>query len=256
MGFSNSMTRLLNKIERRLGTSVMNLPDHLKKEKWADVIYEDSLVTFSRFFPHCIAYNLDPKTSKTKEKDVYFIDEDNIGGDVEILGVKDLDFNKLANTNINVSHGGIHGSYHTHIYSADQIAMAQLSADLYSIQNTGLYLEYIPPNKIRTSTITGADIVSGLTMLPLELLVVHPKNLNTISPTKMEVFEKLAIIDVKIFLYQELKHFDNLETVYSNIELKIDDWSNSDSDREDFISFLEDSYVSSANDNQPLIYTV
>ena len=44
-GFSNNMTLLLNKIERRLGVSVLNLPDDLKKEKWADnIMIPDTLV--------------------------------------------------------------------------------------------------------------------------------------------------------------------------------------------------------------------
>ena len=39
MPMANEMTKLLNKIERRLGTSQMNLPDYLSKDVWArDVI--------------------------------------------------------------------------------------------------------------------------------------------------------------------------------------------------------------------------
>ena len=46
-GFANNMTKLLNKIERRLGTRPLNLPEHLQKDKWVDVIKEETLVTYS-----------------------------------------------------------------------------------------------------------------------------------------------------------------------------------------------------------------
>ena len=52
MPMANEMTKLLNKIERRLGTSQMNLPDYLSKDVWArDVICNETLDTFSRYFP-------------------------------------------------------------------------------------------------------------------------------------------------------------------------------------------------------------
>ena len=51
--FANNMTLLLNKIENRLGTDMLNLPDHLKKETWAErVVIPDTLVTWSRYFPY------------------------------------------------------------------------------------------------------------------------------------------------------------------------------------------------------------
>ena len=38
---SNRMTALLNKIERRLGTRALNLPDYLTKDKWATEVIEN-----------------------------------------------------------------------------------------------------------------------------------------------------------------------------------------------------------------------
>ena len=57
-GYSNNMTLLLEKIEWRLGTQQLNLPDHLGKDKWADIIIKDTLVTFSRYYPHQVRYIL------------------------------------------------------------------------------------------------------------------------------------------------------------------------------------------------------
>ena len=40
---ANRMTKVLNKIERRLGLSMLPLPDKLSKDKWAEIIEEDSI---------------------------------------------------------------------------------------------------------------------------------------------------------------------------------------------------------------------
>ena len=54
MAMANDMSLLLTKIERRLGlTPLMDaLPGDIKKDKWADIIMQDTLVTFSRYYPH------------------------------------------------------------------------------------------------------------------------------------------------------------------------------------------------------------
>ena len=54
MALSNDMTKLLDKIERRLGLIPLqpHLPENMQKSHWSDIINQDSLVTFSRFFPN------------------------------------------------------------------------------------------------------------------------------------------------------------------------------------------------------------
>ena len=54
MALANSMTLLLDKIERRLGLIPLSqfLPENMQKPKWADVIQQDTLVEFSRYFPN------------------------------------------------------------------------------------------------------------------------------------------------------------------------------------------------------------
>ena len=59
MPMANRMTKLLNKIERRIGTRWLNLPDDMGKDVWArEVIAVDTIDTFSRFFPHKMLYYL------------------------------------------------------------------------------------------------------------------------------------------------------------------------------------------------------
>jgi hypothetical protein len=75
----------------------------------------------------------------------------------------------------------------------------------------------------------------------------------TIEPTKMETFEQLAEADVANFLYQNLKYYEGLETVYASIDMKLSDLQDKASKRDDIVSKLEESYVSASNKNQPLM---
>ena len=67
----NKMNQLLSKIERRLGTKPLMLPEDISKDKWADeVIIPDTITTFSRFFPHMVRIRID--ASPENKKDGYF----------------------------------------------------------------------------------------------------------------------------------------------------------------------------------------
>ena len=82
MPMANSMTLLLNKIERRLGTQQLNLPDYMSKNVWAkEVICNDTLDTFSRYLPNKMPYVIGPEN---KKNDYYLIDE-SICNNVQIL---------------------------------------------------------------------------------------------------------------------------------------------------------------------------
>ena len=85
MAPNNKMSKLLDKIERRLGTKMLNLPDELSKDSWAnEVIANETLDTFSRFFPNELKVILDK--SMRIGKGWYIIDSVVPDG-VEILGV-------------------------------------------------------------------------------------------------------------------------------------------------------------------------
>lgn len=253
MELPTSMTLLLNKIERRLGTEVMNLPDHLDKKVWGHIIIEDTLTTFSRFFPHKLPYIIDTIEDKGKDG-FYYIDQNKIPGDITILGIRDLSFERLATESIGSSYGFNHDPYVSN--RSEDVLAYQMRADNYSYTNNGIYIEFIPPNKLYIQNALYQDIFSGSRYINIEIFVKHANSLATISPTKMETFEELAILDIEIFLYNGLKFFENIETVYVNIDLKIQEWQNALNDRKDFVEKLKDQYVSAANQFQPMIFTV
>lgn len=253
---TNKMNNLLNKIERRLGTRQLNLPDYLQKDNWAkDVIANDTLDTFSRFFPNSMHITLD---LSQRRKDGYYIIDKYIPENIEILGVRDIDWALFSRDSLRLQEAQGYGTYDfmTNNYGLDDIALLQMRADHMSMFNNQIFIDFKPPNMIKVSTVTGADITRGMKSYPIEILIKHAPNLMTIPSTMMEIFEELAEADVARFLYEELKYFDGLETVFANIDMKISDLESKASRREDIVQRLDEAHVSAANKNQPLIFTI
>lgn len=253
---SNKMNALLNKLERRLGTKQLNLPDYMSKSVWADeVIANETLDTFSRYYPNSMRLTLD---LSQKNKDGYYLIDEYIPDNVEVLGVRDIDWSTFSRDSLKLQEAQGYGTYDfmTNNYGMDDIMLLQMRANLMSVFNNQIFVEYKAPNMVKISTITGADITRSMQSFPIEVFIKHAPNLMTIPPTMMETFEELAEADVAKFLYENLKYYDGLETVYANMDLKISDLEQKASKRDDVVQKLEDNYVSAANSKQPLMFTV
>lgn len=256
----NKMNLLLNKIERRLGTKPLMLPEDIAKNTWVDeVIVPDTLLTFSRYFPHMVQIKIDTN-DKTKKKDGYFLIDTNLLGGQEILAVKDINWSIYGREDGGLAQQSGLGYFDYmsayNNYSMDDVMLLQARADMTSIFNNTIFVDFKEPNRIRLQSVTYGDITGGLGTIPLDVFVCHPPNLMTISPTKMGVFENLATADVASFLVAYLQHYDGLETVFAGVDLKLNSLENWAGRREDYVNELKEAYVSPSNDNQPLMYTV
>ena len=250
---ANQMTLLLNKIERRLGLKVLTLPEGLTKDNWAEVIIEDTIPTFSRYFPHKITTIID----NTCEKDGFFFIDKDVPEGCKIIGVKDIDW-QAYRCDPRFDRYGINFATFDFIsrdYGIDDVAFTQTSADFMSLFNLGIYIVFDPPNKIKLESVNGSP-VSRYRPFPLQIFIEHPANLMTISPTMMETFESLAQCDVAIFLYQQLKYFDDFDTTYAQLQLKLDTLQSWADRREDLVNKLDEAHTTTANFDQTLIMTV
>lgn len=255
-GYSNNMSKLINKIEGRLGLRGIPMPEGYTKDDWASkIIIPDSLTTFSRYYPREIPYHVGP--DNPKKDGWYYIDENRIGGpDVEILGVKDLDWFSLTNRIHTQSYGMVDMFGSSGLYNPETILTYQVSADYGSLFDQGIYIDIQEPNKFRLVSTLGQDVNQMIPDFTLYVFIKHSPNLTTISPTMMEIFEDLAQADVALYLYHELKYFDGLETVYATLDLKLDDLRDWATKRNDVIEKLDEHHVSSSNSAQPMIWTV
>lgn len=252
----NKMNALLNKIERRLGTKQLNLPDDICKSVWAEeVIANETLDTFSRYFPNSMHIQI---SLAQRRRDGYYLIDEYVPEGVEVIGVRDIDWSLFSRDSLRLQEAQGYGTYDfmTNNYGLDDIALLQMRADHMSLFNNQIFVEYRPPNMVKISTVTGADITRGMNSFPLEIFIKHAPNLMTIPPSMMEIFEELAEADVAKFLYENLKYYEGLETVFANIDIKIGDLESKASKRDEIIERLDDAHVSAANAHQPLIFTV
>lgn len=255
----NEMTRLLNKIERRLGLKAINLPEDISKDTWCEeVIAEDTMPTFSRFFPHCHTIFLGKSTPKDKFG-YYLISEDMVDG-AKILGFKDINWQKFAQPALSGAAYASLGIYDEinsmSDYTFDDVALTQCTLDLNSVFNTQIIPDFQMPNRVKFMMSGQRVYEIPYEQLPVDVLVEHPLNLMTIPPTMMETFEKLAIADTAAFIYEYLKYFDGLETIFTNVDLKMDEIQRRAEQRDEIVQYLQENYVSPANRNQPVIMTI
>lgn len=263
MALANDMTTLLNKIERRLGLIQLTpfLPEYLQKPEWANVIETDTMVTFSRYFPYEFKMTINDDTCY-KEKDSsgttwYYIKDELLEG-VKLLGIKDIDWMDYSTNNNSLGATSLGGGYYYPNFACpeatfDSVISLQMAADMSSLYNRGVYIDFKYPNKFAVKGLGNTNY--DLNTFVVILLVQH-RSLSTISPTKMEVFESLAQADIANFLWMNLRYDDGLETAYINIDLKLAELQDHAQRRDGVIEELKNGYVSASNDNQPLIWTV
>ncbi len=251
MAMINKMSELCDKIERRLGTKPLTLPNEIAKDTWPDIIIHDSIDTFSRYFPRKITIQL---TADMKKNGWYYIDS-KLPDNIEIIGIQDIDWASFAQDTLGASQYAGYGYYDnmatTGLIGAGDIMQLQGVANLESFYNNGIFLEEELPNKVRFKTTN--NVVVNVDNYPLNIFVKHAPNLMTISQTMMETFEKLAMADVATAIFEYLKYYENVDTIFANVNFKLDSIEDKAKMREDVVQELKDAYVNPANTGQPII---
>ena len=236
--YQNNISKLIDKIERRLGLLALtpHLPDSMNKNVWGDIIKEDSLLTYSRYLPRKFSFKVTEETAPYKDG-WYYINEDFVGESV-ILGVGDIDWQTYNQNSAGLAYG----------YGAMDSGM---SASLFCNQ---VIPEFSPPNKIRLVAVGNQNV--RIKNFNIILYLKHFDSLVSIAPTAMEKFEQLCQADIALFLSNNLKYWDGLETVFATIDLKLSSLESEAGKRDNIIDYLEQSYVSAGNKAIPLIMTV
>lgn len=261
---ANDMTALLDKIERRLGLIPLSshLPEGMQKSDWAKIITEDTLVEFSRFFPNRFKMIINDDTCDKKlDPDTntmwYYIKDEILQG-CKLLGVMDIDWTDTSSANSSLTNGSIGTYYYPSgmpcpVATFESILALQSAADFASLYNRGIVIDFQYPNRFCLKGIGNTNY--DLSQFIVILLVEH-KSINTISPTMMSIFEQLAQSDVARYLYMNLRYYDNLETAYINIDLKLSELQDEAQKRDTIIEKLDEAHVTPSNSNTPYIWTV
>lgn len=231
-----STSRVITSIKMDLGVYGLALPFDNPDEALLNVIKIKTLPTFSQFSPYYMTFmintsELQSSNNTTYQSKIFTIP--NMFGDRDILFVRsvELDISELADGYVDPIYIGNEINY-------EDLMTAQLTANLMSVAIPAVTFKFHPPNKLELFN-------SGLAYdnkYKVTVALEHSENLTTIPKTSWTSFMKLATLDVKKFLYDNLKLYGNLQTAYGNIDIKIDDWSNAEQERNDLIREWEDSW--------------
>jgi hypothetical protein len=256
-GYQNNLSKLIDKIERRLGLLPLtpHLPKEFGKDAWADVIKDDTLLTYSRYCPRRFSFKVTEQTAP-KRGGWYYIDEDYVGSQT-ILGVGDIDWTVFGNRSIGLAQTFGYGTVDAGLaanFTLDDILGMKNRADYASMFSNQLIPEFEAPNKIRLVATGNYDVDIG--EFNIFLLLKHYESLVSIPATAMEKFEQLAQADIANFLVNNLKYWDGFETIFSTVDLKLSNLESEASKRESIIDYYESNYVSAGNKAIPLIMTI
>ena len=99
-----------------------------------------------------------------------------------------------------------------------------------------LLFHYYPPRKVQLYNVLCSS------QLVFEIGLMHDKNLNSITTTMEESFHDLAELDVKDALYQMMKHYNEIQTAYGTIQMKLEDWQNAADQRKQLLDDWNNMY--------------
>ena len=229
-------SQLITSIKMDLGVYGLRLPFENGDQSIMDVIKLKTLKTFSTFYPQIhkmtVDFSKDLECIKQEyTESIYRIPEDMFGGR-EILYIRNIGLkNKL------MGNGYIAPIFDGSVETFNSLMMTQANANLASISAPPITFKFEPPNLIYLY-----NIATSYGVIDIEFGIEHAENLSTIPQTAWETFYELALLDVKRFLYNTMKHYSELNTAFGTINLKIDDWSNAESERKDLVEKFKDIY--------------
>lgn len=235
-----NMSKLISSIKLDMGLMAMATPFDNLDNLIREIIIIRTLPIFNEMYPNNVPLLIDTNElellERRPESSVYVLPD--VFGDAEIMMV----------TNMEAVYDETRYSsdYNTSIFAYgmtpcfcgyQELMMAQAQANMLSAASKGPTFKFIPPNMI--------EIFTGYSMgnnYRLTIALSHAENLSTIPATCYTSFLKLATLDVKVYLYNTLIHYDNLSTAYGQLSLNIDRWSGAEDDRRSLIEKWEQTY--------------
>lgn len=209
-------TRLIQYIEAKLGYKFTELEvDHNEILKY---IRNFTLPEYSKYFPYIQRIQLSNCPRAEGFENAFYV-----VSDLEIIGIE-----KVLRSNVDYIDPSI--MTRDNFYTGDPF-LGQMQADAISqVKNPITHRFYNDCNII--------ELYPTTTMYDNAIILckcVHADNFATIGIDMEDYFKKLALLDVKSMLYQMRHRFSNLQTVYGEIELFIDDLSDAEEKKEDLL---------------------
>lgn len=233
-------TSLLRHIKMMLGAPYKVLP--ISDEDILNIVFEETLYTYSSYYPYFtdIVINGDKdRVPGDENMGIYYLDNNvQFGDDLEIMGVARV-----------LRKDGYYTTSLYPVYRESDFIDIQLATDLSSATQVPDTFKFLEPNKIEIFPKSRTNY-----SFQVRVKCVHPRHLGTIPLSMREYFFKLATLDVKIALFYMLKNYDQLNTPYGNIDLKIEDYEQAVQEREELLQLFKANYWKESNRKKLWIY--
>lgn len=219
-------TVVLRYLNRMLGTVVQEL--ELSEDEMMRVVFQESLPTFSKYFPYRYRLVITEKDSIGPQyNNTYRIPNND---HLEIIGIHRI---WLGHNN---QFGGnllplVNNPFET-----------QLLNDFLSATITPTTFEFQAPNIV---SIRPKIYNMGSAMI--EVKAVHPKHMKTIPMDMRDQFLQLCLYDVLQSLYPLRHRFESLTTPYGNLSPFLDMVDNAKSDRDTLIQSWQENLLRASN---------
>lgn len=223
---SMTPTVCLRYLNRMLGTIVQEL--ELTEEEMMRVVFQESLPTFSKYFPYRYRTQVTTKDAlDPKYPNIYRIPNDDR---LEILKVHDIWV-----SNMNQFGGNLLPVV------AEPFAMQELN-DYLSMTVARPTFEFRSPNllTIRPKLINNEGAM-------VELAAVHPQHMKTIPMQLRDEFLRLCLDDVLLSLYPIRHRFENFNTPYGQLTPFFEMVDNAKADRDDLLNKWHENLLKSSD---------
>lgn len=228
-----NMSRLVTRIKLKLGLNVITAPFDVN-QLIQDVIKIETLPVFSLYAPLRETFHVKLNEMKQLEKGPDYVQvllpefRSN-----PIIAVEDVSYDD--NTLSDYTSCGYCCPYRFDTLWKTLVS-ANAGMNLVRGMLPSVTFKYDHPRKL---TVYNAYITRRLS---ISLAMEHDETLASIKPTTEESLYELALLDVKVNLYSNMKHYTELQSAYGTINLKIDDWSNAEGERKELLNTWGDSY--------------
>lgn len=232
MNLSNVVTRLKLKLGLlNIATPFDNIDDVI-----CTIINEVTLPVFSLYCPYKQTITMSTNDlEKLEKRELYtkYLIPESLFSARKIIYVFDVRYDDSCMSGLGYYGGGMPLMTGNII---NQAMLANASSKLLSQMIPKMTFKYEAP---RTLFIYNLYSSSKITV---DFGFEQDKSLASIPETARESFMDLAILDLKENLYPTLKMYSEINTAIGNINLKIDDWANAESDRKELINKWDDTY--------------
>lgn len=222
-----NMSDLLTSIKMSLGIYGFKLPFDEPDKTLANVIRLKSLKTYEQFFPNVKTVSFDLVNDLKCLKDEY---TESIYEIPDVYGTHIIYIRNVFPKNKLLGNGFIAPVFDGTIDTYNSLMMVQATADLASVAAPPITFKFEEPNRMYLY-----NMATAYGEVEVELAMGHSESLSTIPASQWESFSELATIDVKMFLYNIMKQYNEIQTAYGNINFHIDDWQNAENDRKELI---------------------